>query len=68
MEPQTREKLRRWSNELDKLDDETKVREAEAWCLSALSILMDDQGFQEYIEMERKQARTIDEKHKQNEK
>ena len=50
MEPKTREKLRDLCSELDKLDEETKAREAEVWCLSALSILCQDTDFQRYCE------------------
>lgn len=50
MDSKTREKLREWSEELDKLDEATKKREAEVWCLSALSILEQDPDFQKYLE------------------
>lgn len=50
MEPETREKLRTWASELDKLAEDTKEREAEVWCLSALSILGQDADFQRYLE------------------
>ena len=48
MEANTREKLRKWSSEVDKLDEETKKRESEIWCLSALAILEEDKDFQSY--------------------
>jgi len=48
MEAQTRERLREWLEELEKLGEETKKKEAEAWCLSALSILEQDKDFQSY--------------------
>ena len=48
MESKTREKLRKWSEALEKLDERTKKEEAEIWCLSALSILLDDRDFQNY--------------------
>jgi len=50
VESKTREKLREWTRELGKLDEDTKRREAEVWCLSALSILGQDAGFQKYLE------------------
>ena len=50
MESETREKLRRWSEEVKKLDDETKAKEAEVWCLSALSILEKDKDFRKWLE------------------
>ena len=50
MESQTRERLGEWSRELSKLDEATKKREAEVWCLSALSILERDAEFQKYLE------------------
>lgn len=53
MEAVTREKLRKWSEEVEKLDEKTKEREAESWCLVALSILEEDKDFQEYLNKKR---------------
>lgn len=46
MQGETRKKLRKWVEALEKLDKTTKEKEAEAWCLSALSILEEDKDFQ----------------------
>jgi len=53
METETREKLRKWSEELEKVDEATKRREAEAWCLSALAILEEDNSFRGYCQARR---------------
>jgi len=37
-------------NTIEKLDEETKKKKIEVWCLSALSILEKDKDFQEYCE------------------
>ncbi len=54
MESETREKLRTWVSEVDKLAEDVKERESEVWCLSALAILGQDAGFQEFLEKERR--------------
>lgn len=51
MEDTTRKKLQKWVEEIDKLTEETKKREAELWCLSALSILLEDKDFQDTIKI-----------------
>lgn len=48
MDSRTREKLREWVDKLDKLSEEQKNRESEAWCLGALDILEKDRDFQEF--------------------
>lgn len=53
METRTREKLRKWTEEIGKLDEDTKGKEAEVWCLSALSILEEDKDFQQYCQREK---------------